>query len=58
MPMYNLIEYSDNYQDSSATLYWKEHKTKVQTENTDNNVFKYINLDPSFQGINTLKRRI
>ena len=21
MPMYNLIEYSDNYQDSSATLY-------------------------------------
>ena len=24
MPMYNLIEYSDNYQDSSATLY--QHK--------------------------------
>ena len=21
MPMYNLIEYSDNYQDSSGTLY-------------------------------------
>ena len=21
MPIYNLIEYSDNYQDSSATLY-------------------------------------
>ena len=21
MPMYNLIEYSDNYQDSSASLY-------------------------------------
>ena len=21
MPMYNLIEYSDNYQDSSSTLY-------------------------------------
>ena len=21
MPMYNLIEYSDNYQDSAATLY-------------------------------------
>ena len=21
MPMYNLLEYSDNYQDSSATLY-------------------------------------
>ena len=24
MPMYNLIEYSDNYQDSSATLYQYE----------------------------------
>ena len=28
MPMYNLIEYSDNYQDSSATLYqYKRHET-------------------------------
>ena len=27
MPMYNLIEYSDNYQDSSATLYqYKRHE--------------------------------
>ena len=25
MPMYNLIEYSDNYQDSSATLYQYKH---------------------------------
>ena len=33
MPMYNLIEYSDNYQDSSATLY--QHK---RDEPPDNNV--------------------
>ena len=33
MPMYNLIEYSDNYQDSSATLYL--HK---RDEPPDNNV--------------------
>ena len=26
MPMYNLIEYSDNYQDSSATLYQYKRK--------------------------------
>ena len=31
MPMYNLIEYSDNYQDSSATLY--EHKRDELPEN-------------------------
>ena len=30
MPMYNLIEYSDNYQDSSATLY--QHKRDEPTE--------------------------
>ena len=142
MPMYNLIEYSDNYQDSSATLYqykrinvkvvvplkylsnffrslemplinckiklnftwkkecvlstgignavfiindtklyvpvvtlskednkdfieqqnkgfqrsiyWNEHKTKEINEDADANVFKYINLDPSFQGVNRL----
>ena len=33
MPMYNLIEYSDNYQDSSATLY--QYK---RDEPPDNNV--------------------
>ena len=33
IPMYNLIEYSDNYQDSSATLY--QYK---QDEPPDNNV--------------------
>ena len=31
MPMYNLIEYSDNYQDSSATLY--QHKRGEPPEN-------------------------
>ena len=119
MPMYNLIEYSDDYQDSSATLYqykrdeppetnaindltadtsssfkykvellgnpvldddiiakgsvkvvvplkylsnffrsleiyWNKYKTKEINEKADANVFKYINLDPSFQGVNRL----
>ena len=36
------------------SIYWNEYKTKSQTENLDANVFKYINLDPSFQGANRL----
>ena len=36
------------------SIYWNEYKTKEQTENADANVFKYINLDPSFQGGNRL----
>ena len=36
------------------SIYWNEYKTKEQTENTDANAFKYINLDPSFQGVNRL----
>ena len=36
------------------SIYWNEYKTKEKNENTDANVFKYINLDPSFQGINRL----
>ena len=36
------------------SIYWNEYKTKEQTENADNNVFKYINLHPSFQGVNRL----
>ena len=36
------------------SIYWNEYKTKSQTENADANVFKYINLDPSFQGVNRL----
>ena len=34
------------------SIYWNEYKTKELTENADDNVFKYINLDPSFQGVN------
>ena len=36
------------------SIYWNEYKTKEQTENADTNAVKYINLDPSFQGVNRL----
>ena len=36
------------------SIYWNEYKTKEINENADANVFKYINLDPSFQGVNGL----
>ena len=36
------------------SIYWNEYKTKELNENADANVFKYINLDPSFQGVNRL----
>ena len=36
MPMYNLIEYSDNYQDSSATLY--QYKRDEAPDNTANDL--------------------
>ena len=36
------------------SIYWNEYKTKEINENADANVFKYINLDPSFQGVNKL----
>ena len=36
------------------SIYWNEYKTKEINENADANVFKYFNLDPSFQGVNTL----
>ena len=36
------------------SVYWNEYKTKEINENADANVFKYINLDPSFQGVNRL----
>ena len=46
MPMYNLIEYSDNYQDSSATLYqYKRDEPPDALENNltrdNSNFFKY-----------------
>ena len=36
MPMYNLIEHSDNYQDSSATLY--QYKRDEPPDNTANDL--------------------
>ena len=36
------------------SIYWNEYKTKEINENADANVFKYINLDPSFHGVNRL----
>ena len=36
------------------SIYWNEYKTQEINENADANVFKYINLDPSFQGVNRL----
>ena len=36
------------------SIYWNEYKTKEINENADANEFKYINLDPSFQGVNRL----
>ena len=36
------------------SIYWNEYKKKEQTQNADANVFKYINLNPSFQGVNRL----
>ena len=37
-----------------GSIYWHEYKTKEKNEDQDANVFKYINLDPSFQGVNRL----
>ena len=39
------------------SIYWNEHKTKELTENVNANNpanVRYINLDPSFQGVNRL----
>ena len=36
------------------SIYWNEYKTKEINEDADANVFKYINLDPFFQGVNRL----
>ena len=37
-----------------TSICWKEYKTKEKEENGVADVFKYINLDPSFQGVNRL----
>ena len=36
------------------SIYWNEYKTKEKNKNADANVFRYINLDPSFQVVNRL----
>ena len=36
------------------SIYWNEYKTKGQDKDADANDFKYISLDPSFQGVNRL----
>ena len=36
------------------SIYWNEYKTKEINEDVDADVFKYINLHPSFQGVNRL----
>ena len=36
------------------SFYWNEYKTKGQDEVANANAFKYISLDPSFQGFNRL----
>ena len=37
-----------------SSIYWNEYETKEINEDADANVFKYINLDHSFQGVNRL----
>ena len=36
------------------SIYWNEYKTKEINEDPNANVFKYMNLDSSFQGVNRL----
>ena len=36
------------------SIYWNEYKTKGQDEVANADAFKYISLDPSFQGVNRL----
>ena len=36
------------------SIYWNEYKTKEKDEDANANIFKYITLDPSFQGFNRL----
>ena len=36
------------------SIYWNEYKIKEISENGDDNAVKYINLDPSFEGVNRL----
>ena len=49
MPMYNLIEYSDNYQDSSATLY--QYKRDEPPDDIDNNLATNNSSSFKYKGI-------
>ena len=40
--------------DFQRSIYWNEYKTKEKDEDGNANAVKYINLDPSFQGVNRL----
>ena len=48
----NFIEQQNK--EFQRSIYWNEYKTKELAPDADANVFKYISLDPSFQGINRL----
>ena len=48
----DFIEQQDK--EFQRSIYWNEYKTKEINEDAITNVFKYINLDPSFQGVNRL----
>ena len=61
--MYNLIEYSDNYQDSSATLYqYKRDEppdNKVNLEADNSTSFKYkVNLLGNIDATNPDNARV
>ena len=66
MPMYNLIEYSDNYQDSSATLYqYKRDEppeanaiADLTADNSSSFEFKVSLLDNPFLDGNITKRSV
>ena len=49
----DFIEQQQN-KEFQRSIYWIEYKTKEINEDADANVFNYIKLDPSFQGVNTL----
>ena len=48
----DFIEQQDK--EFQRSIYWNEYKTKEINEDAITNVFKYINLDPSFQDVNRL----
>ena len=47
-----LLNNEQQNKDFQRSIYWNEYKTKVKNEDADANAFKYISLDPSFQGVN------